>query len=54
MISSEILGMILLIVAIFGFCAIGYITEYVRFAVKFRERYGIKVLSRAWRYIKRL
>lgn len=54
MISSSMLGMLLLIVAIFGFCTIGYIYEYCRYVVRFRERYGIKVLSRAWRYIKRL
>jgi hypothetical protein len=54
MISNEVLGMVLLIVAIFGFCIFGYICEYCRFVAKFYGRYGIKVLSRAWRYIKRL
>lgn len=54
MISNDVLGMLLLIVAIFGFCTIGYIYEYCRFVVKFRRRYGVGVLSRAWRYIKRL
>lgn len=54
MISSEMLGMLLLIVAIFGFCAIGYITEYARFVVRFYHRYGVRVLSRGIRYIKRL
>lgn len=54
MISSELLGILLLILAAFGFCTIGYICEYVRFTVKFRKRYGIKVLSRGIRYIKRL
>lgn len=54
MISSEFLGIMLLILAVFGFCTIGYVFEYTRYVVKFHERYGIKVLSRAWRYIKRL
>lgn len=54
MISSEFLGIMLLILAVFGFCTIGYVFEYARYVVKFHERYGIKVLSRAWRYIKRL
>lgn len=54
MISSDFLGILLLILAIFGFCTIGYVFEYVRYVAKFRDRYGMKVLSRAWRYIKRL
>lgn len=54
MIGSEMLGISMLILAVFGFCTIGYICEYARYCVKFRRRYGIKVLSRGIRYIKRL
>jgi hypothetical protein len=54
MISSEFLGFLLLILAIFGFCIFGYIFEYARFVVRFYHRYGVRVLSRGIRYIKRL
>ena len=54
MISNDVLGMLLLIAAIFGFCTIGYIVEYARYCMRFGKRYGVRVLSRAWRYIKRL
>lgn len=54
MISSEMLGFVLLILAIFGFCIFGYIYEYARYCVRFGKRYGTKVLSRGIRYIKRL
>lgn len=54
MISSEMLGFVLLILAIFGFCIFGYIFEYARYCMRFGKRYGIGVLSRGIRYIKRL
>lgn len=54
MISSDFLGISLLILAVFGFCTIGYIFEYARYIVRFRNRYGIKVLSRGIKYLKRL
>jgi hypothetical protein len=54
MISSEFLGFLLLILAIFGFCTIGYIVEYARYCMRFGKRYGIRVLSRGIRYLKRL
>ena len=54
MISSEFLGFLLLILAIFGFCIFGYIYEYARYCVRFWGRYGKGVLSRGIRYIKRL
>ena len=54
MISSEMLGFVLLILAIFGFCIFGYIFEYARYCMRFGKRYGIRVLSRGIRYIKRL
>lgn len=54
MISSEMLGFILLILAVFGFCTIGYIYEYARYVVRFHHRYGVRVLSRGIKYLKRL
>lgn len=54
MISNELLGMTLIFIAVFAMCLIGYIYEYVRYVIRFRKEYGIKVLSRAWRYLKRL
>ena len=54
MISNELLGMTLVFIGIFGLCLIGYIYEYIRYCWRFRKEYGIKVLSRAWRYLKRL
>lgn len=54
MISSEMLGFVLLILAIFGFCIFGYLFEYARYCLRFGKRYGVRVLSRGIRYIKRL
>lgn len=54
MISSDLLGILLLILAAFGFCTIGYIFEYARYVVRFHHRYGVRVLSRGIKYLKRL
>ena len=54
MISSEVLGMLLVFIAIFGLCAIGYIYEYTRYVSRFYSRYGKRVFKRGLRYLRRL
>ena len=54
MISSETLGMFLVLIAILGLCGIGYLYEYSKYCTRFYPKYGTKVFKRGLRYLKRL
>lgn len=54
MMSNELLGMTLIFIAIFAMCLIGYIYEYVRYVLRFRKTYGMRVFRRGIDYLKRL
>lgn len=54
MISSEVLGMILVLISVFGLCAIGYIIAYAEYISRFYSKYGKEVFKRGLRYLKRL
>lgn len=54
MISSEALGMFLILIAMFGLCIVGYIYEYSKYVWRYYPKYGTKAFRRGLRYLRRL
>jgi hypothetical protein len=54
MISNEMLGMMIILIATILFGIIGYLAEYLRYVVRFYRRYRKRTFKRGLRYLKRL
>lgn len=54
MISNDMLGMLMVLIATVLFGIIGYLAEYLRYVIRFNRRYGTKVFIRGIKYLKRL
>jgi hypothetical protein len=54
MISSELLGMFLVLIGVLLLCGLGYIIAYTEYVLRFKPKYGKEVFKRGLRYLKRL
>ena len=54
MISNEMLGMMIILIATILFGIIGYLAEYLRYVVRFHKVHGKRTFKRGLRYLKRL